>query len=128
MEVIEMALKRSVVVDQIWVYGDGTKFDLVAVVVPSSEQLEGWAKLKDISGSFADLCRHPEAHEHILHHLTLQAKQAGLQRLEFVQAVHLDSTPFSPQNELLTPTFKHRRKELLQYYRSAVDELYSNLK
>lgn len=127
-EVIEMALKQSAVVDQIWVYGDGTKFDLIAVVVPLQTHLEDWAKSKGISGSYAELCTNPLAREYIHYHLTSQAKKAGLQRLEFIQAVHLESIPFSAKNGLLTPTFKTRRKQLLEKYQGVVNDLYSSLK
>jgi long-chain acyl-CoA synthetase len=44
-----------------------------------------------------------------------------LQGFEQVRNIHVDSEPFSVENGLTTPTFKHKRSQLLQHYKSEID-------
>jgi len=40
-----------------------------------------------------------------------------LKGFEFIKAVHLDPEPFDMDRDLLTPTFKKKRPQLLKYYK-----------
>lgn len=126
-EVVENKLKPCAIVDQIWVYGEGTKADLVAVVVPTSSVLEAWAKKSGLYGSFANLCETKEARAYVVQCLREEAIARKVSKLQFIKCVHLDPTPFSVDRNLLTPTLKPRRKHLLSYYRADIDRLYSQL-
>jgi hypothetical protein len=59
---------------QIWVYGNSFESSLVAVANPNQQALERWAEQNGVTGSFAELCEHPRAREHILAELTKIAK------------------------------------------------------
>jgi hypothetical protein len=59
---------------QIWVYGNSFESSLVAVANPNQQALERWADQNGVTGSFAELCEHPRAREHILAELTKIAK------------------------------------------------------
>ena len=48
-------------------------------------------------------------------------------RFEFVRAIHLEPVFFSVDNGLLTPTFKLKRNEASEKYRSVIDGLYREL-
>lgn len=39
-----------------------------------------------------------------------------LKGFEAIRAVHLETEQFAIENELITPTFKKRRPQLLKYY------------
>lgn len=39
-----------------------------------------------------------------------------LKGFEFIKAVHLDPMPFDMERDLLTPTYKKKRPQLLKYY------------
>lgn len=39
-----------------------------------------------------------------------------LKGFEFIKAIHLDPVPFDMERDLLTPTYKKKRPQLLKYY------------
>lgn len=39
-----------------------------------------------------------------------------LKGFEFIKAVHLEPVPFDIERDLLTPTYKKKRPQLLKYY------------
>lgn len=43
-----------------------------------------------------------------------------LKGFEFIKAVHLDPVPFDLERDLLTPTFKKKRPQMLKYYQVLV--------
>ena len=45
----------------------------------------------------------------------------ALQGFEQVRRIHVDSEPFSVENGLTTPTFKHKRPQLQQHYKADID-------
>ncbi|KAL5989308.1 Long chain acyl-CoA synthetase 4 [Asimina triloba] len=115
-------------IDTIWIYGNSFESFLVAIVNPSKQSLERWAEENGQSGDFAALCENPKAKEFILGELLKHAKAKKLKGFEFLKAVHLDPLPFDMERDLLTPTYKKKRPQLLKYYQGAIDEMYKNAK
>ncbi|KAL2516702.1 Long chain acyl-CoA synthetase 4 [Abeliophyllum distichum] len=115
-------------IDSIWVYGNSFESFLVAVVNPKKEAVEQWAAENVISGDFNALCENPQVREYILGQLTKVAKENKLKGFEFIKAVHLDPVPFDMERDLLTPTFKRKRPQLLKYYQSVIDNMYKSAK
>ncbi|CAI7781178.1 unnamed protein product [Closterium sp. NIES-54] len=101
---------------------------LVAVVVPNQPALEAWAKGAGVEGDYAALCQTPEAKSFILEKLVETGKKGQLKGFEMVKGVHLDSVPFDADRDLLTPTFKKKRPQLLKYYQEPIDAMYAKLK
>lgn len=88
-----------------------------------------WAKSSGIaSEDFDAVCATPEANAHVLSALQAQGKLSKLKGFEIVKAVHLETVEFSMENDLITPTFKLRRPQLLAYYKEKVDAAYQKLK
>jgi long-chain acyl-CoA synthetase len=56
--------------------------------------------------------------------MTTQAKAKGLFGFQQVREIHLDTVSWSPDNNLLTPTLKLRRKNLADKYRQEIEALY----
>ncbi|KAL0329957.1 UNVERIFIED_CONTAM: Long chain acyl-CoA synthetase 4 [Sesamum radiatum] len=93
-------------IESIWVYGNSFESFLVAIINPNKQVLEQWAEENGVSGDFNALCENPK-----------------LKGFEFIKAVHLDPVPFDMERDLITPTFKKKRPQLLKYYQGAVFDL-----
>ncbi|KAJ9066341.1 medium-chain fatty acid-CoA ligase faa2, variant 2 [Entomophthora muscae] len=105
-EKIENILSQYPRVAQAYVYGDSLKSSLVAVIVPDPEAFLPWAKseFKISSPSLEDACNKKEAIDQILKDLNNHSKSCGLNGFELIKAIYLDPTPFSVDNDCLTPT------------------------
>ncbi|CAL5356282.1 unnamed protein product [Camellia sinensis] len=101
-----------------WVYWNSFESFLVAVVNPNKQVLERWAEENGVPGDFNSLCENPKAKQNVLVELTRIGKEKKLKGFEFIKAVHLDPEPFDMERDLLTPTFKKKRPQLLKYYQS----------
>lgn len=115
-------------IDSIWVYGNSFESCLVAVINPSKPALEEWAEEAGVSGDFESLCENPKVKEYFLSELARVGKEKKLKGFEFIKAVHLDPVPFDMERDLITPTFKKKRPQLLKYYQNAIDNLYKSVK
>ncbi|CAL5425496.1 unnamed protein product [Camellia sinensis] len=115
-------------IDSIWVYGNSFESFLVAVVNPNKQVLERWAEENGVPGDFNSLCENPKAKQNVLVELTRIGKEKKLKGFEFIKAVHLDPEPFDMERDLLTPTFKKKRPQLLKYYQNIVDNMYKGAK
>ncbi|KAK9039953.1 hypothetical protein V6N11_015135 [Hibiscus sabdariffa] len=117
-ENLENVYSSASAVDSIWVYGNSFESFLVAVVNPNNQALERWAAENGVSGDFESICKNPKAKEYILGEHTKTGKEKQLKGFEFIKAVHLDHAPFDMERDLLTPTFKKKRPQLLNYYQT----------
>eukprot|EP00268_Persea_americana_P055298 TRINITY_DN641_c0_g1_i2.p1 TRINITY_DN641_c0_g1~~TRINITY_DN641_c0_g1_i2.p1 ORF type:complete len:435 (-),score=77.65 TRINITY_DN641_c0_g1_i2:198-1502(-) len=115
-------------IDSIWVYGNSFESFLVAVVNPKKQVLERWAEDNGQGLDFHALCKNPMAKEFILGELMKTAKHKKLKGFEFLKAIHLEPVPFDMERDLLTPTYKKKRPQLLKYYQTAIDDMYKNAK
>ncbi|KAF9685928.1 hypothetical protein SADUNF_Sadunf03G0105400 [Salix dunnii] len=113
-------------IDSIWVYGNSFESFLVAVANPNQQALEHWAQEHGISGDFRSLCENPNAKEYILGELTKIGKEKKLKGFEFIKAIHLDPEPFDMERDLITPTYKKKRPQLLKYYQNVIDNMYKS--
>ncbi|XP_040380952.1 long chain acyl-CoA synthetase 4-like isoform X2 [Oryza brachyantha] len=115
-------------IDSIWVYGNSFESFLVAVINPNQQALENWAKQNGIAGSFSELCKNSRAKEYIISELIKIAKEKKLKGYEFIKAIHLDPLPFDMERDLITPTYKKKRPQMLRHYQGIIDALYKTAK
>ncbi|XP_055819588.1 long chain acyl-CoA synthetase 4-like [Solanum dulcamara] len=127
-ENLENVFGNNPIIDSVWVYGSSFESFLVAVVNPSKQEVEKWAKQNGLSGDFNSLCENSKVKEHILGELTKAGKEKKLKGFEFIKALHLDPVPFDMERDLLTPTFKKKRPQLLKYYKDVIDAMYKDTK
>ena len=60
--------------------------------------------------------------------LVSTGKADKLNGFEIIKALHLEPRPFSVEDDLLTPTFKLKRPQMLKKFQAEVDALYKELK
>ncbi|XP_051834176.1 long-chain-fatty-acid--CoA ligase 6 isoform X2 [Antechinus flavipes] len=124
-EKIENIYIRSEPVAQTYVHGDSLQAFLVGIVVPDPEVMPSWAKKKGFDGTYAELCQDKELKQAIMDDMVRLGKESGLHSFEQVKAIYIHSDMFSVQNGLLTPTLKAKRRELRDYFKKQIEELYS---
>jgi long-chain acyl-CoA synthetase len=128
-EKIENILLHSPFIAQVFVYGDSLQSSLVAIVIPEEEVVMSWTAKNDPKEkvSFAELCQSSLLNDVIMLDIRRLSADNGLHGFEIVKAIRLDSTLFSLDNGLLTPTFKLKRKEIRDKYEDVIAALYGSL-
>ncbi|GAB4853943.1 eukaryotic long-chain fatty acid CoA synthetase (LC-FACS) [Ancistrocladus abbreviatus] len=127
-ENIESIYSRCPLITSIWVYGNSFESFLVAVVVPDRKALEDWKANQHETGDFESLCKNPKAWKYFLDELNSIGQKHGLRGFEMLRAVYLEAIPFDFERDLITPTFKLKRPQLLRYYKEVIDEMYMEAK
>ncbi|KAG8921090.1 hypothetical protein FRC01_000420 [Tulasnella sp. 417] len=131
LEKVENVYTACPVVSQIYVHGDSLQDHLIAVVVPDPATLSEAARSfgLNIEPSDAQAVQKaiidPRVRDAVLAMMTKTAKKAGLNGFETVKAIHLTLEPFTIENNLLTPTFKVRRRDAAALYKEVLDGLYN---
>ncbi|KAG9409113.1 hypothetical protein AC1031_019374 [Aphanomyces cochlioides] len=123
-EKIENVLVNCLYVAQPFVYGDHLHAVLVAIIVPEEENLVALANSMEITGSFADLCSNKQVTDAVLTDLTVLCKKSKLCGFEIPKAIKLEPTPFTVENNLMTPTFKLKRVDVKAAFLQDIDRLY----
>ncbi|KAJ9135571.1 hypothetical protein P3X46_032741 [Hevea brasiliensis] len=127
-ENLENTYTRCPLVSSIWIYGNSFESFLVAVVIPERQALEDWAASHNVTDDFKSLCKNLKARKYILDELNSTGQTHKLRGFEMLKAVHLEPHPFDMERDLITPTFKLKRPQLLKYYKDCIDQLYSEAK
>ena len=131
MEKIENILSQSMLIGQLFVYGDSLQSSLVAVVVPDEEVVQKWAADSgdpSLAGlDLAGLCKSKTLKTKIMKEIKMLAKKNKLHGFETPRAIHMDPEPFTAENGLTTPTFKLKRPQLKAHYKKEIDEMYAKM-
>ncbi|KAK8625361.1 hypothetical protein V6N13_090234 [Hibiscus sabdariffa] len=125
---IENTYSRCPHIASIWVYGNSFESFLVAVVVPERKALQDWAVEHNEPIDFKSLWENPKARKYILNELTSTGQKHKLRGFEMLKAVHLEPNPFDMERDLVTPTFKLKRPQMLKYFKDKIDQLYNEAK
>ena len=119
---IEMMVGKDHYIEQIAVVGEGQKY-LGALVTPSFEALEAWAKEQRIRfADRAELLRHHRVVEFIRERIERQS--ANLAGFERIRRFHLLEQGFSLKKGEITPTLKLKRKVIQEHYKDAIGRLF----
>jgi long-chain acyl-CoA synthetase len=130
-EKIENILTRSAFIAQCFIYGDSLKNSLVAIVVPDEEYVRSWieAKIPALStASIEEICINPVLSSAVLNDIKDLSNEHKFQGFEVVKSLRLHPTPFTIENDLMTPTFKLKRQKIRDTYERIIAELYDDLK
>ena len=123
-EKIEVVLKASPYVLQIYAHVDSTKSCVVGVVVVDPENFTKLAESLGDTRSIDKCCRSPDIKKALIEKLEKLSEEGGLKCIERLKNVHLTTEEFTVENGLLTPTFKVKRRRVKERYKAELEELY----
>ncbi|HEV7992303.1 MAG TPA: long-chain fatty acid--CoA ligase [Gemmatimonadaceae bacterium] len=119
---IENTIKTNKYVSQAVVIGDKRKFPVV-LVVPNWDQLEKWARIKNLSWTQrSQLLDMPIVHAKM--EKEVFGRCSGLAKFETPKKLALLEHDFSVERGELTPTLKVKRRVIDKTYRDVIDRLY----
>ncbi len=121
---LENEMKQSRFIEQILVIGEGQKM-AAAIIQPNFDFVKGWAKRHSINvgKSYSEIVARSEVKERIMQEVDKGNKKFG--KWETIKRIELTPEVWSVDNELLTPTFKPKREEILKKYKDLYDKIYS---
>ena len=127
-EKIENILTQSPFIAQIFVYGDSLQSTLVAIIFPEKTILEKWAESNGLSGPYDNIIGHEKTFKFLLDEIKSKCKEAGFFGFEIPTKIHLTTTAFTIENELLTPTMKLKRNEAKLFFLNQIRSMYDGAK
>ena len=120
---IEDGFATSDRVEQIMVMGDDEKF-VSALVVPDFEAIRRWAESEgiDIPDTNEAICRDDRVHEYVQQEV--DRVNEGFEKYERIKEFRMVPAEWTPENDLLTPSMKVKRRRVLERFSEAYDEIY----
>lgn len=126
-EKVEGELIKNPLIAQAFVEGNSLESSVVAVVVLDEEVLTKWANGRAIS--VQDAYQDPVLKAKLLNEIKeLSSSEPNvLNGFETPKAIHIEKEMFTPENGLLTSTFKIKREIARTQYSKVLDGLYKDL-
>jgi long-chain acyl-CoA synthetase len=121
---IEDGFASSELVEQAMVVGDDQKF-VSAIVVPNFEGVRKWAQREgiDLPDGERAICRDDRVRDRIQQEV--DAVNANFERYEQIKQFRLVPEEFTEENDLLTPTMKKKRRNILDRWGDEVAAIYT---
>ncbi|MFB6353539.1 MAG: long-chain fatty acid--CoA ligase [Halobacteriales archaeon] len=121
---IEDAFSEVEIVEQVMVVGDGEKF-VGALVVPNFEAVRTWADRNDVDlpDDPAAICADDRVHDRIAE--AVDAVNEDFESHETIKQFRLVPEEFTEDNDLLTPSLKKKRRNILDRYETQVEAIYA---
>jgi long-chain acyl-CoA synthetase len=120
---IEEQLQLSGYVTNIMVYGEQRPYN-VAVIVPDMEALTKWAADQGLGDLSEDALLESETVNE-LYQREIDRLSGSIKGYEQVRGFVLEDEAFSPDNGMLTPSLKVKRRAVLDRYGEDIEKLYS---
>lgn len=122
---IEDAFAASDLVEQAMVVGDARKF-VSAIVVPNFEGVRKWAAREgvDLPDDKRAICRDDRVRTRIQREV--DSVNERFEKHEQIKQFRLVPEEFTEENDLLTPTMKKKRRNILDRWEGELEELYAS--
>lgn len=120
---IENEFATSDRVEQVMAVGDGQKF-VSALIAPNFERLETWADREkiDLPDDREQLCGDDRVRQWVGEEV--ERVNDRLEPVEQIKQFRLTPEEWTPENELLTPSMKKKRRTILQRFNDQVEDIY----
>ncbi len=121
---IEDAFSERELVEQAMVIGDERKFT-GALIVPNFEAVRTWADRHgvDLPEGRTEICEVEAVHDRIAEEVW--AVNEDFDAHETIKQFRLVPDEFTEDNDLLTPSLKKKRRNILDYYEEQVEDIYA---
>ena len=122
---LESIYSTSIYVNQIMIYGNPNKNNIIAIVIPDKKKCA-----EALNISIDDLVKDTEnkkLHELIINDFNKLAIDAEFNGLEKVKYILVDFDEFTNNNNCLTPTMKIIRKNVEIKFKERIDKLYEEI-
>lgn len=120
---LELSLLADPLLDQVMVLGDDRAY-ISAIAVLNEENWTLFAAENGWDAGNPDTLRQPAVVQAVLQRL--QALSTDFPSYAQPRALLLTTEPWSVENQLLTPTMKVKRKQIMERFASEIDGLYGN--
>ena len=122
---IEDRFAANEFVEQCVVLGDGRKF-VSALIVPNVERVDAWAETRgiDLPEDRTAICRDENVRERIQQEVDRVNEE--FESYEQIKRFRLVPEEFSEENDLLTPTMKKKRRNILDRFGDEVEMIYAD--
>lgn len=119
---VENVFKESMFIEQIMVIGENEKHT-AALIVPDFEFLKNWCKIHHVEVSdINDMINNPAVIERYQKEVDKYNKQ--LNKVMQVKKFKLIGESWTPENGLLSPTQKPKRKVIAKRYKDLINDIY----
>ena len=128
-EKLENILVKDKYVDQIFVYGDSLKNYLIAVVVPSAKEVIDFLNSKGINANrdnYKNYFEDKDLKKEILNSMEKLGRSNDFKGFEVIKKIYLSPEPFTPENDIVTPTLKVKRHVAKNYFKKQLDAMYAD--
>ncbi|AQL44030.1 long-chain fatty acid--CoA ligase [Halorientalis sp. IM1011] len=122
-EPIEDEFSTSSRVEQIMVMGDDEKF-ISALVVPNFDAIARWAQNRniDLPNSKEEICEDERVREWV--NEDVQLVNRNLEKHETIKQFELVHLEWTPENDMLTPSLKKKRRNIKSEFEDQVTKIY----
>jgi long-chain acyl-CoA synthetase len=119
---LENALKRSPLIAQVAVIGDGRPYITALITLDAPEAID-WARRRGIDSDIGGLVTNSALTQEIADGVA--ALNATLSRPEQIKKFVLLADEWDPDSGLVTPTMKLKRRHIVTTYRTEIEDMYS---
>ena len=122
---IEDRFAANEFVEQCVVLGDGRKF-VSALFVPNFDRIASWAETRgiDLPNDRTVICRDDRVHDRIGEEV--DRVNESFESYERIKRFRLVPEEFSEENDLLTPTMKKKRRNILERFGDEIEVIYDD--
>jgi long-chain acyl-CoA synthetase len=119
---LEEQLKLSPLIANVMIHGQNRPYN-IALVVPDREAVTKLAAAEGLAGSFEELIDHDRVRAKVGEEL--ERLGAEFRAFDKVKKFALVAEDFTVENEMLTPSLKLKRRNVLQKWSDKIDKLYA---
>ena len=126
-EKIENIFNGCKYIEQIFIYGESLQSYLVAIIYPKSHDVIEFLKNKNQNVSkenYKDYFEDKDLKTEIVKELDKSGRKAGLKGFELPKKIHLCKSPFTVENQIVTPTMKIRRHIAKKFFYEEIKKMY----